>query len=96
MNDDFSALVSQVEAEFGLAARTVTKLGGEVDFNLRAECTDGRVHLIKCTEVQPGIDISWQWRLLEHISFTTNAFQYHECYEPSLASQRLHLLSVEV
>lgn len=68
MNDDFSALVSQVEAEFGLAARTVTKLGGEVDFNLRAECTDGRVHFIKCTVVQPGIDISWQWRLLEHLA----------------------------
>ena len=65
---DFSALISEVEVEFGVEVLKVAELGGEVDLNLRAQCTDGRALFIKCTRVQTGIDISWQWRLLEHMA----------------------------
>ena len=67
-DEDFKDLISEVEIEFGITARDVTRLGGEVDFNVRVECTDGRVVLIKATEALPRTDIAWQGRLLDHLA----------------------------
>jgi len=66
--EDFTELVSAVEAEFGLNTRHVARLGGEVDLNLKVECAGGRRFLIKATEIQGGIDTTWQGRLLDHVA----------------------------
>jgi len=67
-NEDFTDLVAAVEAEFGIAARSVTRLGGEVDLNLKMECTDGSIFLIKATEIQGDSDTTWQGRILDHVA----------------------------
>ena len=67
-NEDFADLISRVEAEFGLVAGSVTRLGGEVDLNLKMECTDGSIFLIKATEIQGDSDTTWQGRILDHVA----------------------------
>ena len=67
-HEDFADLISRVEAEFGLVAGSVTRLGGEVDLNLKMECTDGSIFLIKATEIQGDSDTTWQGRILDHVA----------------------------
>lgn len=67
-HEDFTNLVSAVEVEFGLVTRRVTRLGGEVDLNLKVECADGSLFLIKATEIQLDSDTSWQGRILDHVA----------------------------
>ena len=67
-HEDFTDLVSAVEVEFGLDTRRVTRLGGEVDLNLKVECADGSLFLIKATEIQEDFDTSWQGRILDHVA----------------------------
>lgn len=67
-HEDFTDLVSAVEVEFGLDTRRVTRLGGEVDLNLKVECADGSLFLIKATESQEDSDTSWQGRILDHVA----------------------------
>jgi Ser/Thr protein kinase RdoA (MazF antagonist) len=67
-HEDFTDLVSAVEAEFGLDTRRVTRLGGEVDLNLKVECADGSLFLIKATQTHEDFDTSWQGRILDHVA----------------------------
>jgi|LakMenEpi03Aug12_release.lakeMendotaPanAssembly.Ray.scaffolds.fasta_scaffold403975_1 Ser/Thr protein kinase RdoA (MazF antagonist) len=67
-HEDFTDLVSAVEVEFGIVTRRVTRLGGEVDLNLKVECADGSRFLIKATEIQGDSDTSWQGRILDHVA----------------------------
>ena len=67
-HEDFTDLVSAVEVEFGIDTRRVTRLGGEVDLNLKAECADGSLFLIKATEIQGDSDTAWQGRILDHVA----------------------------
>ena len=66
--EDFTELVLAVEAEFGLDSRHLTRLGGEVDLNLKVECADGSRFLIKATEIQEDCDTAWQGRILDHVA----------------------------
>lgn len=67
-HEDFTDLVSAVEVEFGIDTRRVTRLGGEVDLNLKVECADGSLFLIKATEIQGDSDTAWQGRILDHVA----------------------------
>ena len=67
-HEGLTDLVSAVEVEFGLDTRRVTRLGGEVDLNLKVECADGSLFLIKATEIQEDFDTSWQGRILDHVA----------------------------
>jgi Ser/Thr protein kinase RdoA (MazF antagonist) len=67
-HEDFTDLVSAVEVEFGLDTRRVTQLGGEVDLNLKVECADGSLFLIKATKIQRDFDTTWQGRILDHVA----------------------------
>jgi 4-aminobutyrate aminotransferase-like enzyme/Ser/Thr protein kinase RdoA (MazF antagonist) len=55
--------------DFGLVVLRTTGLSGEIDQNLRVDCSDGVSYVVKVSPAQAAeADLVWQCRLLEHLA----------------------------
>lgn len=60
-----------LDVEYGLTVRDVVELSGEIDQNLRVDCTDGRSYVVKIApDHVDQADVLWQCSLLEHLQVT--------------------------